>query len=373
MSQDGIFLNPKLTGRRFEDHTLPVEFMSDFAALEELLIELAKHKYLEAHTDRKRVPRGFSDGVSLKISSIGEGSVVTNLVLSSALAANTLFSNGENTLTYFEQAKEQLLQSISHADLNEPINLPSRFIAYFNRIGKNLGDDEAIIFSPSTPERQAKLNKQSRRKILLSVNENAEFLDNGVWVGVISELDKQQQTFTFRNHDLQISGIAISEEHKETIYNSFSLFEEGMHVKVKGIAKFNASNKISMITTIEHIDLLDANDIEVRLNYISSLKSGWYYGEGTVFDKQRLYDFLKLFNSNCDPNVPNPATYPTVDGKIQLEWSSDTYDDSLTVDLSNFSATFHSLKFADEKEFTLELDLTKAEDWDKLNDWFKGK
>ena len=118
---------------------------------------------------------------------------------------------------------------------------------------------------------------------------------------------------------------------------------------------------------------MNINEFEVRLNYISSLKSGWFYGEGTAFDKQRLYDCLKLFNSNCDSNVPNPATYPTVDGKIQLEWSSDTYDDSLTIDLSNFSATFHSLKFADEKEFTLELDITKAEDWVELNNWFKRK
>jgi len=373
MSQEVVFLKPKLTGSRFEDHALPVEFMSDFAALEELLIELAKHKYLEAHPDRKRVPRGFSDGVSLKISSLEEGSVITNLILSSALAANSLFSNGENTLTYFEQAKEQLLQSISSADSSEQQLLPARFITYFNRIGKNLGEDESIMFSPDTPERPATLNKRTRRNLLLSVNANAEILENGTWIGVVSELDKQHQTFTFRNNEFTLSGIAIPEEHKDAIYQAFSLFEDDLHVKFKGIAKFNASNKMSMITTIEHIDHLEAGDIEVRLSYIGSLKPGWYYGDGVAFDKQKLNEFLVLFNGNCDPNVPNPSTYPTVDGKIQLEWSSDEFDDSLTIDLADFKAEFHSLKFADESELVLLLDLKSKEDWQQLNDWFNNK
>lgn len=373
MSESTVFLKPKLTGKRFDDHALPVEFMSDFAALEELLIELAKYKYLEAHPERARVPRGFSDGISLKISSIEEGSVLTNLILVTALAANSLFANGENTHAYFEEAKEMLLNSIAHANTSEDISLPPRFISYFNRIGKNLGDDEAIDFLPLVPERNAVLNKQTRRKILLSANANAEFLENGIWIGAISELDKQQQTFSFRNYEIQISGISIPEEHRETIYQTFSQFENGMHVKIKGIAKFNASNKMSMITTIEHIDQLEASDLEVRINQVSSLKAGWYYGEGSTFDKQKLTDFLNLFNSNCDPNIPNPATYPTVDGKIQLEWSTDIYDDSLTIDLIDFNAVFHSLNFTDESETTWLLDLKLPEDWNKINDWFKQK
>jgi hypothetical protein len=373
MSEGVVFLKPKLTGKRFEDHALPVEFMSDFAALEELLIELAKFKYLEAHPERTRVPRGFSDGISLKISSIEEGSVIPNLILVSALAANSLFANGENTHSYFEAAKEMLLNSISTANSTEPVSLAPRFIAYFNRIGKNIGEDEAIDFLPSFPDRKVILNKQTRRTILLSANANAEFLENGSWIGVVSELDKQQQTFSFRNHEIQISGIAIPDEHRDTIYQAFSLWEEGLHVKVKGIAKFNASNKMSMITTIEHIDQLDASDLEVRLNHVASLKAGWYYGEGSTFDKHKLNAFLNLFNSNCDPNIPNPSTYPTVDGKIQLEWSTEKYDDSLTIDLIDFKGEFHSIRFLDEKEEIMSLDLNSRNDWNKINDWFKEK
>ncbi len=373
MYRGEIFLSPRLIGKRFEDHALPVEFMADFAALEELLIELAKHKYLEAHPGRIRVPRGFSDGVSLKISSIEDGSVISNLVLVSTFAVNSLFVGFENIPSYFAEAKEMLLNAVSSANSNEQVNLPSRFITYFNRIGKNIGEDESIDFMPFSPERGVILNKQSRRKILLSANANAEFLENGSWIGVVSELDKQQQTFSFRNNEIQISGISIPEEHKETIYQAFSQYENGIHIKLKGIAKFNASNKMGMVTTIEHLDQLDAGDIEVRINHISSLRNGWYYGEGTAFDKQKLNLFLTLFNLNCDPIVPNPSTYPTVDGKIQLEWSTDLYDDSLTIDLTSLKSEFHSIRFSDEYENIMNLDLNLIEDWARINDWFKQK
>jgi hypothetical protein len=76
---------------------------------------------------------------------------------------------------------------------------------------------------------------------------------------------------------------------------------------------------------------------------------------------------------NCDPIVPNPSTYPTVDGKIQLEWSTDLYDDSLTIDLTSLKSEFHSLRFSDEYENIMNLDLNLIEDWARINDWFKQK
>lgn len=36
------FLTPRLTGKRFDDHTIPLDLLEDFAALEEFFIEVAK-------------------------------------------------------------------------------------------------------------------------------------------------------------------------------------------------------------------------------------------------------------------------------------------------------------------------------------------
>ncbi len=71
--EDKIFISPRLIGSRFEDHSLPVNILEDFTALEDLLIEVAKGIYLNENLNRKRVPKGFSDGVYLKLVDIEEG------------------------------------------------------------------------------------------------------------------------------------------------------------------------------------------------------------------------------------------------------------------------------------------------------------
>ena len=366
-----VFFQPKLTGKRFDAHTLPVELLSDFAALEELIIELAKQKYLEAHPDRKRVPRGFTDGISLDLATIKEGSTVAGFVLSSVLTANSLFSSSDPTLTYFEQAKETFVAAVGQAEKEEVIELSPRFIVYFNRIGKNLLDDEAIEFNPTSTTNKAILNKQTRRRILLSADQNAEYSDNATLIVQVTELNKVKQTFSIQNHNVKIGSIAVQPEHKENIYKAFDEFEVGSYVKMKAVAQFNASNNISMINTIEHIDLLDAGDIEVRLEHITSLKDGWYYGEGKGFKKEELIQLLRLFNAHYPNELPNPNVYPTVEGKVQFEWSNDLYDLSLTIDTANMLADFHALTFSNENEETKQLNLNEVNGWMELNSWIE--
>ena len=67
---------PELIGDRFANHEVPVEVLRDFAAFEELLIEVAKREYLADHPDRLRIPKGFTKGVELRLASIEEGSAI---------------------------------------------------------------------------------------------------------------------------------------------------------------------------------------------------------------------------------------------------------------------------------------------------------
>jgi len=366
-----LFLQPRLTGKRFETHTLPVELLSDFAALEELIVELAKQKYLEANPQRKRVPRGFTEGISLNLASIEQGSVFPSFVLISSLTANNLFSDSDSTLSYFEEAKTTLIHAVEQAKNEQTIELAPRFISYFNRIGKNLMDDEAIEFNPNSTSQKAILNKQSRRRLLLSADRNAHYSENLTLVVQITELDKAKQSFSIQNHHLKVSGIAIQPEHRDSIFEAFNDFEKGCYVKMKVVAQLNAANNISMINTIEHIDLLDAGDIEVRLEQILALKDGWYYGDGLAFKREELKQFLKLFNANYPNHLPNPNVYPTVDGKVQLEWANETHDLSLSIDTSNMLAEFHALTFSNEHEMEQQLDLNTREDWNILNLWLE--
>jgi len=83
------FLRPRLTGPRFEGHGIPLEVLKDLAVLEEMIVEVAKWKYLKDHPERLRSPRGFTEGIELKLTGIDEGSAIPVICL--IVAATTLF------------------------------------------------------------------------------------------------------------------------------------------------------------------------------------------------------------------------------------------------------------------------------------------
>ncbi|MXY47133.1 MAG: hypothetical protein F4Y44_09140, partial [Chloroflexi bacterium] len=64
------FLRPRLQGRRFDDGGIPLEFLSDLAALQEMVLEVAKWRFLERNPERQRSPRGFTKDVHLKLTGL---------------------------------------------------------------------------------------------------------------------------------------------------------------------------------------------------------------------------------------------------------------------------------------------------------------
>ena len=72
------FLSPRLVGKRFDVHTVPLEMLKDFSALEEMVVEVAKWKFRQAHPDSKRVQRNFSQGLELQGQFIGLSSHLLN-------------------------------------------------------------------------------------------------------------------------------------------------------------------------------------------------------------------------------------------------------------------------------------------------------
>ena len=61
------FLEPRLVGALFEGHAIPLEVLKDLAVLQDMIVEVAKWKFLQVNPDRKRSPRGFADGILAKV------------------------------------------------------------------------------------------------------------------------------------------------------------------------------------------------------------------------------------------------------------------------------------------------------------------
>ena len=68
------FLRPRLIGPRFDDGKIPLEMLADLSVLREMVIEVAKWRYLETNPDRRRSPKGFADGISITLAGVEKGS-----------------------------------------------------------------------------------------------------------------------------------------------------------------------------------------------------------------------------------------------------------------------------------------------------------
>jgi len=358
------FISPRLSGKRFEDHAIPLELLEDFSALEELVFEVAKHLYLIDNPGRQRVARGFTNGVSLKLSGIEDGSAIPKIMLVAATLG--LFPN-ENT-SYFEKARDQIIKGIDAAARGEAVSgfIPENLLGYFNRIGKRLKDDETIDFSPGT-QYDARLTKATRKKLVLSSPKNEEVVSEATVRGTIPEADKSRYTFTIQLQSGQRVLANLAAPYQETVLEAFNKFEDRCHVLVSGVGVYDKFDRLTKYQSIEHVTILDPLDIGVRLSEIAELKDGWFNGEGAGPDKNALRWFADTFDNSYEVELPLPLLFPTLDGGIQAEWSNSTVDISLKVDLRNKTGLFHSLNLATGIDTEHKISLGDNEGWKILN------
>lgn len=367
MDNQTPFISPVLTGKRFDDHTIPLELLEDFAAFEELLVEVAKWLYLKEH-NRKRVPNGFTNGVTLKLASINEGSSILNIMMTTAIG---LFPNQHNA--YFEKAKENIIRSIDAAGRNEAITdfIPENLLGYFNRIGKNLQDDETINFSHNNIE-NAYLTKQSRKILVLASTNIREVISQITITGTIPEADKSKSSFTILCNNGQKITAKITPQHFQTIMEAFNNFdadnlETNYKVSIKGLGRFNKNDKLESFESIEHISIIDPLDVRERLGELAKLQDGWLNGEGIAPKNEDLNWFITVFDEYYDASLSLPYLYPTLNGGIQAEWSNKNYEISLLVNFANKMGSFHSLNNLSDEVEEIEINLTNKESWGKLN------
>lgn len=370
--EDKIFIAPRLDGPRFVDHTLPVNILEDFTALEDLLIEVAKGIYLEENINRVRVPKGFSDGIYLKLVNIDEGSSIAKFAIaSSILLSSSLPFENIDTFTYFEKAKNKIISIIETVNNGQHPSLSDqKYLTYFNRIGKNLLESESIDFGynyESKTSSNAILNKITRKKILLSREQKVEYTDNIKLYALIPAIDQETNTFSLETDYGKIQ-CPLNDIIKDTVFTAFNEYKNKTYVSFKGVALFNWNDKISKIEEVENLDVLDSLDVSLRVNNLLKLENNWYEGQGKSINPKDLISFGDLFNSYFDNKLPLPAIFPKLDGNIQLEWKKDDKNIIMNIELSTLKSDFFYYNdIEDSDEFENQILLDKKENWDSLN------
>ncbi|MCX2453650.1 hypothetical protein OQX61_20430 [Pedobacter sp. PLR] len=367
MSDSKHFLSPRLTGKRFDDHSVPVDILQDFAALQELLIELAKNIYLEDNPKRKRVPKGFTEGVTLNLDKIEDGSAILNFFLATSLLTSPILGEDSHAYTYFEKAKNRVIAVVAAAEKGEDIRsvLPVKYLTYFNRIGRNLKDDESIYLNPSTSSNGVKLNKSTRNKIVLSVSSDSTYTDNFAITALITSINKVDKNFTLIIDGQRITA-KLDHTNFKTVITTFTEFYSNTYVSIEGEGLYNRNDKLIKINSITTMDILDPLDVSLRLSELSKLKDGWYNHEGIAPKEANLIKFENLFKESFSESLPLPTIFPTLEGNIQLEWTLGTKEISLEVNLDDFNAEFMSVDVNSDDVIEEIIHLTKKTEWNKL-------
>ncbi len=354
-----------MVGPRFNEHAIPLELLKDLAVLEEMIIEVAKWCYLQEHPERKRSPKGFTDGIALKLSGVGDGSAVPRL----SLVVDQLQPVPPQAQCYFEQARGHLIGAINAAEYDEPINqhLPDALLAYFDRIGRGLREGEAIEFEPQKADRKARLTKSTRRKLVLASSQVLELTEEVTLRGTIPEADQGKMTFELQVINGPRVVAPIASQHTQTVMDAFNGYKQGARVLLQGIGRYNRYDRLQSLETIEHLSLLDSNDIPARLEEFKAIRHGWLDGKkGFAPNKDSLDWLADAFQRHYPDEIPLPYLYPTAEGGVQAEWSFDVWEATLEIDIDHYRGEWHLLEMISEEEEVHSLNLNESEDWQWL-------
>lgn len=364
------FLKPRITGARFVGGAIPLEVLADFAVLSEMILEVAKWKYREDNPSRHRVPRGFSDGISLSLTGVEEGSAipVISLMVSSALLIPT------ESEQYFNVARDSIISAVLAAEQGTRItdHLPEKLLGYFDRFGRNLAEGEAIELTSDTTQKLARLTKDTRRKLVLASSAKHYTEETSVY-GLVHEFDQRAKTFelTLPSGDI-LKSVPADSQHYDSILEAHNGFRNQQRVRVKGVGRFDVNDRLLEIVCLEHVVLLDPLDIVVRVHELKLLKRGWLDGKGEALEPQKLEWFVEMFQNYYADDAKLPYLFPTPEGNLLVEWPLGKNSVSLEIDLSTRVADWHVLNLVTDDEETKQYDLGEPDSWKWIAEAIKG-
>ena len=353
------FLKPRLIGARFDDHSIPLELLKDFAALEEMLVEVAKWRFRQSHPDRERIRRGFSKGLELHLSAVEEGSALAVI----AIAFSGLFPT--ESAAYFELARVDVIEAIADAAQGGVPSLPPHLLGYFDRFGRGLRDGESMEFSRGTGER-VRLDTDVRRR-LIRFSQVDEWTEELALRGKICEADQGRQSFELELRDGTRLKAPLSAQHLDLVLDAFKGYRGGACVLIQGVVKKDRQDRLKAFDSVEHVSLLDPLDVGLRLEELGTLRDGWLDGKGIAPDRQGLQRLAENFETYFDAQIPLPHLYPTAEGGAQAEWTFGTWEVSVEIDLRIQRGEYQAVNLQVQEAHEQLLMLDTPEGWAALN------
>ena len=348
---------PELHGERFAHHEVPLEVLKDFAAFEEMLIEVAKREYLTDHPGRIQIPRGFAKGLELRLAALEPESAKLSLVLAGLSIADE---------SYIARAHDKIVNTIANIDKDERPELPPELMRYFDRFGRSLRKGESISF-PRTGGGKTSLTPEVREK-LLCASQAEEWTEETLLKGRVSAADLADGEFELELINGTKLKAPLERQHNSTVVEALSGYRSHRMLAVKGVLRKDMSGLPKSIDSGEHVTILDPLDIGRRLDELAALKDRWFNGKGVALDKTGLKILSEEFERNFDSELPLPYLYPTPEGGVLAEWALGEWAVSLEIQIPTQTAQFQALNLTSDASQDFEVNLSDASaGWSNLN------
>ncbi|MDN8037050.1 hypothetical protein [Burkholderia vietnamiensis] len=357
------YLKPRLTGTRFDDHTIPLEVLKDWAAFEDLIVATAKWLYKSQNPTRGRVPRNFTRDFSINLSAVEDGSAIPILQMEvdEDLA-------GEKNTEYFERARETVIVAIGKAAANDSSFaelLPPNYAQYFDRFGRSLREGEAFQFQSGGADYNISYTRDVRKRIVVA--ETGEWKEEELIRGLLSGVDAKTKTFEL---DV-LGGARVSAtylpEISDAVIDSLKTYDRGGRSLIAGTAVRDDADRLIKIENVSRVESLDELDVVWRISEFYELKDGWYDGDQGKAPSRTGLNWLASTWDATWSELPLPYLYPTVSGGLEAEWESKGEQASLTIDIDNkvgvWVSSLDSLE-ASETRF----DLSSEDGWRQLEE-----
>ena len=332
----------KLSGGRFKEAELPFFILGDLTPLQDMVVDVAKWLYKE-ESGRKRSPSSF-DQTYLKIVVLRPGSTIAEIDIGTTrmILDGMPVPNQE----HFEAAASRIVDVIGLAEQGaEHLNgrIPTRCLAYFNRLGRSLQSNEAIEIT-ATDQRTGRLTQKSREVLVRhSVN---EIMRDTTVRGVISEADLKNMKFRLEPIYGSIIICPFLEQHRETVLEALNSYKSGkdnagLQVRVQMTGIYDKQDRLQYVEPIRSIKPLDPLDVDARLDRFRNLQDGWLEDGGVAPDHGGLDWLSSILERYYPDDLQLPRTYPTAEGGVSLEWSVGNREIDIEVNLGDRTGEWH--------------------------------
>lgn len=370
------FLRPRLIGKRFDGHAIPLELMKDLAVLEALIVEVAKLEFFKDHPHRRRSPRGFTEGITLKLTGVEGGSAVPLIELCrdpETPPLIELFPDPETpplpeNRRYFERARDSVIRAIATAERGGDVTnvLPEKMLIYFDRIGRSLKNDEKMAFATPDRDVSAELTRETRRRLVLSSSSITELTDDVSVRGAVPAIDQDAMAIQIQLSDGRKIKASLAPRHLDVALKAVNGYMDSVRILFQGVGRFDRGGRLLGFESIEHMELVDPLDVSAQLDDLRRLKDGWLDDHGKAPASGGLDWLDRAFNRHYPDDLPLPHLYPTDPGGVQAEWTLGSNEITLEVDLDRRSGYFHVLHVEDDADEERDIDLGDESGWRKL-------